>query len=163
MTALTRRYVVVSPDMKTASDYANMEGAAAAAIAFGENAHVIDMMGQTYMPAVQKVEDGALVYVGYGSFNRKRGPEANLIEAAKKGQPYAVRAYLACGANPNATDREGATPLLFAIAADCEACVRVLLQAGADAMRADDDGVTPRELARIKKRRAIAVLLGEEG
>ncbi|TCS60306.1 ankyrin repeat domain-containing protein [Varunaivibrio sulfuroxidans] len=162
MAALTRRYVVVSPDMQTVGDYANMEGAEAAAVAFGENAHVVDMMGQTYMPAVQRVEDGALVYVGYGSFNRKRGLEANLIEAAKKGQAYAVRAYLACGANPNAADREGSTPLLFAIAADCEACVRVLLQAGAEAACADDDGVTPRELARIKKRHAIAALLGEE-
>lgn len=159
MAVLTRRYVVVSADLETAGDYANPQGAEAAALAFGEGAHVIDMMGQTYTPAVQCVENGALVYVGYGSFSRKRGLDANLLESAKKGQPYAVRAYLACGADPNASDREGGTALLFAVAADCPACVDVLLRGGADPERADDDGITPRELARIKNRQKIAARL----
>lgn len=67
-------------------------------------------------------------------------------------------------ANPatrvDATDAQGRTPLLLAVAAQHVAAVRLLLAAGADPDRADSTGATPRSVARTGANAEIATLLG---
>jgi len=142
-----RAYVAVAADFGDAIRSETPEGAEAAALAFGEGAHVIDTLGAPYHPAVQQVVSGELMLVGFGSFNPKRGADANLLEAAKKKQPYAMRAFLEVGANPGVTEKDGATALHWAVGRGCVDCAKVLLAAGGDADAADAKGVSPRALA----------------
>ena len=66
-------------------------------------------------------------------------------------------------ANPatrvDAPDAQGRTPLLLAVAAQHVAAVRLLLAAGADPDHADQDGATPRSVARTGANAEIATLL----
>ncbi|MFJ4190873.1 ankyrin repeat domain-containing protein [Kitasatospora sp. NPDC089509] len=55
-----------------------------------------------------------------------------LLDAAQQGDPDAVRAALAAGANVEARDAEGRTALLRAAFADRVAAARLLVEAGAD-------------------------------
>jgi ankyrin repeat protein len=54
---------------------------------------------------------------------------------------------LAAGANPNAADRNGVTPLHRAVRTRCAAAVRVLLDHGASARQINGRGSTPLHLA----------------
>ncbi len=155
MAPITRRFVVVPADGRHLSGYDNQAGAEAAAEAHGDGTHVIDTQSAPYLPAVQKVEDGALVYVGHGSFDRRKGLDANLVEAAKKGGGAIVAAFLARGANPDAADGNGGTALIWAVAKGSLEAVDLLLAAGADPMRADAQGMTALELAEKKGLDAI--------
>jgi len=65
-----------------------------------------------------------------------------LLEAVAAGDPDRVRALLAAGADANARDDAGDTPLLRAAHAGNLALVRMLLAAGADANAADALGWT---------------------
>jgi ankyrin repeat protein len=53
---------------------------------------------------------------------------------------------LAAGANPNAADRDGITPLRIAASRRKRPVVSALLGAGADPDKADSSGRTPREV-----------------
>lgn len=150
MTVETRRYVVISPDRKTVSGFANMDGAEAAAVAFGDGAHVMDTFSGTYEPALQTVEGGEIVLTGHGSFNRKDGFDANLMEAAKRGIVPAVIGFLARGASPNATDDNGGTVLHWAVAGGSMDVVSILIMVGADSEKADNRGLSPLALAEQK-------------
>jgi hypothetical protein len=156
-----RRFFTVSPDLETAAGYENRAGAEAAALAFGDGAHVIDTMSQPYQPAVREVAGGELRYVGYGSFDRRDGLEANIIEAAKKGYAPIVRAFLEKGADVNAAADNGATALHWAAAKGGVDVVGVLLKAGADARRADGNGLTALMLAEKKGHGEVAELIGK--
>ncbi len=64
--------------------------------------------------------------------------------------PKIVRALLAAGADPNAADHDGHTPLAYAVIQQCWvngedelAAMRQLLVAGADVNRRDHGGITP--------------------
>jgi ankyrin repeat protein len=60
----------------------------------------------------------------------------------------AIVAYLLrAGADPNAADKSGVTPLHRAVRTRCAAAVRVLLANGADARRKNGNGSTPLHLA----------------
>jgi hypothetical protein len=65
--------------------------------------------------------------------------------------PPAQAATVAClieaGADPNAIDKNGVTPLHRAVRTRCAAAVKVLLAAGADARRENKSGSTPMLLA----------------
>jgi len=156
---LERRFFTVSPDMKTSAGFENREGAEAAALAFGDGAHVVDTLSSPYQPAVQEVAEGELRYVGFGSFNRRDGLDANIIEAAKKGYAPIVRAFLEKGADVNAAAENGATALHWAAAKGSVDIARVLLAAGADVTRTDAKGLTPLALAEQKGRDEVAALL----
>lgn len=58
--------------------------------------------------------------------------------------PRLVAPLLECGADVEATDDEGCTPLLTAAAHD--ECVEALVLAGADLAARDSDGRAPEEL-----------------
>ena len=89
--------------------------------------------------------------------------------AARHAQVEAVRALLAGGANPNAIDAEGNTPLMSIAPASTEnearACgvVELLLQAGAEPARRNHEGKTAAEMAANDKVRALLDFRGEPG
>jgi len=60
-----------------------------------------------------------------------------------------VTLLLEAGADPDAADAGGTTPLLRAVRNRCAAAVRALLDGGADARRANKHGSTPRDLALV--------------
>jgi Ankyrin repeats (many copies) len=59
-----------------------------------------------------------------------------------------VTALLAAGADPNAVDKGGVTPLHRAVRNRCASAVDALLEGGADARVANGSGSTPLQLAR---------------
>jgi len=65
--------------------------------------------------------------------------------------PTAQAATVACligaGADPNAVDKSGVTPLHRAVRTRCTGAVRALLKGGADARRTNKNGSTPMQLA----------------
>lgn len=159
MEAWRKRFFVVSPDHAHAAGYENHAGAEAAALAFGEGAHVVDTMAQPYHPALEKVEEGRLAIVGFGAFDFRDGPAANLTEAVRKGILPAIRAWLAKGADANHPGIRGETPLHWAVGTGNAEAVALLLAAGADPGRPDAAGLTPLALAEEKDRRAIVAML----
>jgi ankyrin repeat protein len=58
-----------------------------------------------------------------------------------------VASLIASGADPNATDVGGVTPLHRAVRTRCAAAVGALLDGGADARRMNKSGSTPIKLA----------------
>ncbi len=147
-----RRFVVVTADRRAVGGFDNVQGAEAAAVAFGDGAHVIDTNSGPYQPAVQVVEDGELRLVGYGAFDRAQGLDGNLVEAAKKGVLPAVIAFLARGADVNATGPGGGSALMWAVARGNQEMFHTLMNAKADPDLADNSGLTPRRLATKKNR-----------
>jgi hypothetical protein len=90
------------------------------------------------------------------SARNRRGAQA--IHYAADGQPAseawdpkaqaAIVAYLLrAGADPNAVDKSGVTPLHRAVRTRCASAVRVLLANGADPRRTNGSGSTPLQLA----------------
>jgi ankyrin repeat protein len=64
-----------------------------------------------------------------------------------KAQAAIVAYLLRAGADPNAADKSGVTPLHRAVRTRCAAAVRVLLANGADPRRKNGSGSTPLHLA----------------
>jgi Ankyrin repeats (many copies) len=54
---------------------------------------------------------------------------------------------IAAGADPNAVDKSGVTPLHRAVRTRCTAAVKVLLESGADIRRKNKNGSTPMQIA----------------
>lgn len=71
-----------------------------------------------------------------------------------------ARALIAAGANVNATQQGGYTPLHQAADRGLEAVVRLLLEAGARPDTRADNRRTPAQMARVKGHAQIAALLG---
>jgi hypothetical protein len=113
---------------------------------------------------VHRVDDaGEPVYLEYGAWDTRVGVDRNLMEAVKKGYPPIVQAFLAKGANVNAADGDGGTPLIWAVARGQPETVRLLLESGADANAADAEGMTALKLAERKKLPEIAEILVAAG
>jgi Ankyrin repeats (many copies) len=62
-------------------------------------------------------------------------------------QAATIVCLIAAGADPNACDKDGATPLHRAVRTRCAEAVRGLLDGGADAERKNKSGSTPMRLA----------------
>ena len=62
-------------------------------------------------------------------------------------QAATVSRLIEAGADPNATDKSGVTPLHRAVRTRCAAAVKALLEAGADPRRSNKSGSTPMLLA----------------
>ena len=70
------------------------------------------------------------------------GGRTILAWAAYQGNEDAVKALLACGADPNHRDTTGMTPLHMSIDADTPECLRLFLNAKADVHIKDNNGET---------------------
>jgi cytohesin len=70
-----------------------------------------------------------------------------LLEAARKGDLIKVQTALENGANPNAEDNDGWTPLHFVAQEGRVDAVKILLERGADPRIADNEGHTPLDYA----------------
>jgi cytohesin len=88
---------------------------------------------------------------------------ALLSESALKGQADIADLLLAKGANVNARDKSGATPLHQAALKGNLAFVTLLLQHGADVNARDGDGATPLHNAALSGHREVAALLLDKG
>ncbi len=79
----------------------------------------------------------------------RENPAANnaLFLACKNGDLDAVRRSVADGANVNATDKDGATPLHWAVDQGSKDIVEYLVEHGADATTEDISGMTPISIA----------------
>ena len=64
-----------------------------------------------------------------------------------RAQAETVTCIIEAGADPNATDKSGVTPLHRAVRTRCAAAVVALLDGGADARRTNNRGSTPMQLA----------------
>ena len=64
-------------------------------------------------------------------------------------QAATIAWLIEAGADPNAVDMDGVTPLHRAVRTRCAAAVEALLAGGADAERKNDGGSTPLRLARL--------------
>ena len=155
----TRRYIAISADRASLGGFDNLAGAETAALAFGDNAYVVDTESSPYQPAVQVVEMGILTYVGHGSFDKRQGLDRNLLEAVKRGAAAAAVAFLARGADPDTADASGGTALIWAVAMGDGDSVDILLKAGANQNLADAKGMSALKLAEDKGRTEIAALL----
>ena len=154
------RYYVVSPGGEGAFGYDSAEAARAVACDYGPGAHIVDTGAMPYYPMVHRVDEvGEPVYLEYGAWDTRVGVDRNLIEAVKKGYPPIVQAFLAKGANVNAADGDGGTPLIWAVARGQPETVRLLLESGADANAADAEGMTALALARRRNAPELAEIL----
>jgi len=159
MVATTRRFFVLSPDANRSDSFDSRGGAEAAALAWGEGAHIVDTVAQVYHPIAQRIENGATLYLEYGAWNTAVSADQNVIEAVKKGYAPIVRAFLNAGGSVNARDANGGSALHWAVARGDRATVELLLAAGADAKAVDAKGQTPLDVATRKNRDEIAGLL----
>lgn len=157
-----RRYYVAAADVAPAGRD-TLEAAIALARQYGEGTYIVDTLATPYFPMVQQIEKGEPVYLEYGAWPAPASPDQDLIEAAKKGCPAVVAAFLAKGADVNARGDRGRTALHWAVARRVPECVRQLIAAGADLDAADRDGMAALQLARSKNLPEIADLLAQAG
>jgi Ankyrin repeats (3 copies) len=78
-----------------------------------------------------------------GSAGGRDTARLSLGEASRVGDAAQVKALIAAGANLNARDAQGRTPLLQAADAGRGSIVTLLLKAGADVDASDSNGLTP--------------------
>jgi ankyrin repeat protein len=89
--------------------------------------------------------------------------DAQLIEAAKRGQPATVRSLLGQHGNANAREVDGTTALHWAVRADDPATVLALVKGGADVSATNRYGVTPLALAAVNGNETIIEALLKAG
>lgn len=104
--------------------------------------------------------DAALAEVGQGA---RTAPAIGLHAAAFAGDVEAIAAAIRQGADPDARDATGATPLIVAVTFDRGAAVSALLEAGADVDRPNADGSTPLHVAALFGREEIVKTLLDRG
>ena len=86
-----------------------------------------------------------------------------LIKTAQMRCADKIQALVEAGANCNATDKDGWTPLHYAAERDDEECIVALLAAGADLSIKDNEGHTPFHLAVINLSVSAAQALRKAG
>lgn len=131
----------------------------ATALGHGERALVIDAVTKGH----EKLAD-ALVTIKRELVNIKtRFDQPILSLASEKQYEPLVRLLLKYGADVDATDHGGQTPLSWAAKGQSETIVRILLEHGAHVNSKDNTGLTPLSLAAEGRSEGIVRLLLEQG
>ena len=86
--------------------------------------------------------------------------DSDLLKMAREGADSLVKLLLSAGADVNARDENGQTPLMLAAAEGHNETVAALLDAGADVQAKDNDGKTASLLAGEKGHAEIVQILG---
>lgn len=89
-------------------------------------------------------------------------PGTDLIDAVKAGETAKAEQALAAGANPDAQDALGHTPLMWAIATNNVTMVRALLERGASPYIGTKYGRRAIDMARSYNNPAVLALFGEQ-
>ena len=89
------------------------------------------------------------------------GPSISIHKAAEEGNIYVVKQHLAAGADVNAKNKKGMTPLHFAIYKDNSEIVELLIDKGADVNAKAVGGYTPLHVNTIQLE--VAELLIDKG
>lgn len=84
-----------------------------------------------------------------------------LHQAAAAGMLQVLRLLLRKGADANAADEGGWTPLMLAVRGSRVAAVEALLEAGADAAAQNQQGTTAAHLAAVNGKPAVCTLLAQ--
>ena len=91
------------------------------------------------------------------------GPSVDIWEAARTGNIEAVKQHLAAGADVNAKDELGGTPLHHTVVAGLDEIAELLIAKGADVNAKDDDDKTPLDWAIENNRTETIDLLRKHG
>ena len=159
-----QRYFARSPDGALILGYKDIRAAEAAVLKYGDGAFLIDTSTQAYVPMLQEVREGVVVYAGYGGWDTGRfGLDRDLIEGIKKGHAAIAHAFLAKGADPNAIDGHGGPALHWAAGGGKADTVRVLIAHGADVTRRNHNGMTALDVALQRGHEAVAAVLRAAG
>ena len=105
----------------------------------------------------------AVVLVGCGKAGNPVADRALIHAANLGGNIEAVKQAIADGADVNAKNNDGVTPLLLATTWDYKEIVELLIGEGADVNEWDDIGSTPLLVAARKGHKEIAELLIDNG
>ena len=93
-----------------------------------------------------------------------KAPDISIHDAAEKGNIEAVKQHLAAGADVNAKDYRGGTPLQFAVGRGRKEIIELLIAKGADVnAKIDGAGLTPLHMASGSGRYEIVELLIDKG
>jgi len=87
----------------------------------------------------------------------------NINEAAAKGDLVDVQRHLKKGADVNALNKDGVTPLMLAVGAGNANLVTYLLDKGANANARNKDGITPLRIATDLKHEDVVMFLEQHG
>ena len=101
-----------------------------------------------------------MVLVGCGP---PKAPDITIHDAANDGNIEAVKQHLADGADVNAMNRHGDSPLHLAAQMGHKEIVELLIAKGADVNAKDDDGDTPLDYAHRRVYTEVAALLRKHG
>jgi hypothetical protein len=89
------------------------------------------------------------------------GLDEELLDAAREGDAARVKELLRKGANANARDKSGWTPLHWAASYGRVDVARLLLEHGADPGIRDKDGRTPLDIARATRHKEVVRVIEE--
>lgn len=104
-------------------------------------------------------KEGKLSYVGAYLENGGRVDFKSFLEAVKYGHEDITSLFLAFGAQPNMTSREGQTPLMVSVGRGHTGTVKLLLEAGADPLVKDKQG---RSVLNYAKRSELGLVSKQE-
>jgi len=105
------------------------------------------------------LDAGADVNAGAGGFGT---PLLHAVQPRRSTEAVVI-VLLWAGADPDARDEQGWTPLYAAASADRPAAVRALLEAGADPDALTDDGASPLHAAAVHAGPEVIALLADAG
>jgi len=146
-------------------------------IAKGADVNVLDGDGNTALdwaiyfddPSASREDKAAKKQIAIllrkhgGKTGEKLKIEDALIDAAVEGNIEAVKQNLSAGADVNAKDEFGATPLHNAVWEGYKEIAELLIAKGADVNVLDEDGYTPLDWAESQEHKELAELLRKHG